>query len=394
MMMMMMMKRIASVVVTVLLAAPPAAAQDTLGDVVTFLMTNQAVQTGDFERDRAAAEAARDVIARSLLINLTSAPIAASSGGFLYRLNSELGTVERASQTFGTLFVERALTSGAGNILFGVSATTASYGRLNGTDLQEGSFLTVANRFRDEPQPFDTEALTMNLRASTMTMFANVGVTDALDVGIVVPVARVNLDGERVNVYRGSSFVQARAEGTASGLTDIALRAKYSLLQTQIGSVAGAGEVRLPTGDEENLLGAGSMSWRLMAVASIESGIASLHANGGIVRGGLSDETFFSGALSVAVHPRATVTGEVIRRDVADLHGFTLAGAPHPTVGGVDTYRLTNDLEGTTLWTAITGVKWNVGETLVVGGHLLWSMNERGLTARVTPTVALEYSIR
>jgi hypothetical protein len=96
----------------------------------------------------------------------------------------------------------------------------------------------------------------------------------------------------------------------------------------------------------------------------------------------------------VAVHRRATITGEVIRRDVSDLHGFLLASAPHPTVAGVDTYRLTNDGEGTTLWTAITGVKWNVGETLVLGGHVLWSMNDRGLTARITPTVALEYSIR
>jgi hypothetical protein len=389
-----MMMRIASVVVTVLLAATPAAAQDTLGDVLTFLMTNQAVRTGDFERDRAAAEAARDAFARALLINLTSAPIAASSGGFLYRLNTELGTVQRASETFGTLFVERALPSGAGNVLFGVTASTASYGRLNGADLEDGSFLTVANQFRDESRPFDTETLSMHLRARTLTMFASAGVTDSLDLGIVVPIVSVELDGERVNVYRGTSFVQASANGTASGLADIALRAKYALLQSHAGNIAGVGEVRLPTGDDENLLGAGSASWRLMGVASLERGVASLHANGGIVRGGLSDETFFSGALSVAVHRRATITGEVIRRDVSDLHGFLLASAPHPTVAGVDTYRLTNDGEGTTLWTAITGVKWNVGETLVLGGHVLWSMNDRGLTARITPTVALEYSIR
>jgi len=389
-----MMMRIASVVVAVLVAATPAAAQDTLGDVLTFLMTNQAVQTGDFERDRAAAQAARDVIARALLINLTSAPIAASSGGFLYRLNSELGTVQRASETFGTLFVERALPSGAGNVLFGATATTTSYRRLDGVDLDDGSFLTVANQFRDEARPFDTETLSMQLRASTLTMFASAGVTDSLDLGVVVPIVQVDLDGERVNVYRGSSFVQARANGTASGLADIALRAKYALVQSHAGNLAAVGELRLPTGDDKNLLGAGSTSWRAMAVASIERGAASLHANGGIARGGLSNETFFSGAVSVAVHRRATITGEVIWRDVTDLHGFVLASAPHPTVAGVDTFRLTNDVEGTTLFTGISGVKWNIAETLVLGGHVLWSMNDRGLTARLTPTVALEYSIR
>jgi hypothetical protein len=386
--------RIAAMTGIVLLVSTAASAQDTLRDVLTFLMTNQAVQTGDFERDRAAAETTRDTLARSLLINLTSAPIGASSGGFLYRLNPELGTVERASETFGTLFVERALTSGEGNVLLGVSGTTASYRRLNGFTLGDGSFLTVANRFRDEANPFDTEALTMDLSASTMTVFASVGVTDAFDLGVAVPIVRVKVDGQRVNVYRGASFVQAAANGTASGLADIALRAKYAFVQTRAGSVAGAGEVRLPTGDEENLLGAGSTSWRLMAVASVERGVASLHANGGIARGGLSNETFVAGALSVAVHPRATVTGEVLHRRVGDLHDFSLTAAPHPIVSGVDTYRLTSGAEGSRLWTAITGIKWNVGDTVVVGGHLLWSLTDRGLTARVTPTVAIEYSIR
>ena len=378
----------------VLLTAGTARAQDSLRDVLTFLMTNQSVQTADFERDRAAAEAARDTVARALSINLASAPIAASSGGFLYRLNPELGTVERASETFGTLFVERALTSGAGNVLLGASGGTSSYDSLNGFNLTNGSFLTIANKFRDEQQPFDTESLTMDLRASTLTLFANVGVTDSFDVGVVVPLASVNIDGQRVNIYRGTTLVQATATGTASGLADIALRAKYAFVQTRNGAVAAAGELRLPTGDEDNLLGAGSTSWRIMGVASYEHGAASVHANGGITRGGLSDETFFAGAVSVAVHPRATFTGEVLRRQVTDLRDFALTSAPHPTVAGVDTFRLTSGVDGTTLWTAITGVKWNLGDTVVIGGHLLWSLTDRGLNAPVTPTVAVEYSIR
>jgi Putative MetA-pathway of phenol degradation len=390
----MVMRTTAGVFLGVILSSVPAGAQDTLRDALTFLMTNQGVQTSDFQRDRAAAEAASDAMQRALLVNLASAPIATSSGGFLYRLNPELGTVERASETFGTLFVERALTAGQGNFSFGMAGTTAEYDRLNGFDLKDGSFITVANRFRDEAAPFDTESLTMNVRASTMTFFANFGVTDEFDVGAVVPLARVSLDGERLNVYRGTSAVQAVATGSASGLADIALRAKYAVVRTRSGGVAAAGEVRLPTGDEENLLGAGSTQWRLLAVGSLESGPLSVHGNGGIVRGGLSDETFFAGALSAAVHPRATITGEIVRRHVTELHGFDLSPAPHPTVTGVDTFRLTETAEPTTLWTAITGVKWNVSDTLVIGGHLLWSLRDRGLTSDFTPTVAVEYSIR
>jgi hypothetical protein len=376
------------------LAAAPAYAQDTLREALTFLMTNQAVQTGDFQRDRAAAEAARDTVAKALLVNLTSAPIGTSSGGFVYRLNPELGTVQRASENFGTFFVERAVMGGEGSGSFGVTASTVSYGRLNGFDLDDGSFITVANRFRDETEPFDTESLTMKLRASTATFFANYGVTDDFEVGVVVPMARISFEGERLNVYRGTPFVQSTATGTASGLADIALRAKYGLFSNASTSIAAAGEVRLPTGDEDSLLGAGSTSWRALGVASFESGPVGFHVNGGIVGGGISDETILAGAISVALHPRATVTGEVLRRHVSELKTFELTGAPHPTVGGVDTFRLTAGLDSTTLVTAITGFKWNVSDTVVLGGHLLWSMNDRGLSAAVTPTVALEYSVR
>ncbi len=197
-----------------------ARAQDSLANAVRFLVTNQAVQTGDFDRDREAAETAHEAIARALLLDLASAPIGTSSGGFLYRLNPELGTVERASENFGTFFVERALLGGAGNVSFGMTGSTVGYDRLNGYALRDGSFVTVANHFRGEAAPFDTESLTMRLRTETMRIFANVGVLDELELGIVVPFARITLEGERTNVYRGTPFVQATATGSASGIGD------------------------------------------------------------------------------------------------------------------------------------------------------------------------------
>jgi hypothetical protein len=377
-----------------LASAASANAQSTLSDAVSFLMTNQAVQTGDFERDRAAADAARDAVTRALLVNLTTAPIGTSSGGFLYRLNPELGTVERVSENFGTFLVERGLTAGAGNASFGMTASTAGYNRLNGFDLHDGSFVTVANSLRGEAAPFDVESLTMNLRASTVAFWASVGVTDDVEVGVVVPMARISLDGERLNVYRGSPFLQAAASGTASGLSDIAVRAKYGFFHSRMTSFAAAGEVRLPTGDEANLLGAGSVSYRVLGVASFENGPLGLHANGGIVRGGVSDETMLAGALSVAVHPRATFTMELLRRHISELRGFELTTVPHGSVNNVDTMRLTTGIEPNTLVTASTGIKWNLADTIVLTGQVLWSLADRGLTAPITPIVALEYSYR
>src|SRR5688572_29232192 len=134
----------------VLGCACDASAQGTISDVVAFLMTNQAVPTADFERDRAAAEGARDTIAQALLLNLTSVPLATSSSGFLYRLNPELGTVQRATQSFGAFFTERALTPGRGRASFGIAAATSEFNRLEGRELADGTLVTIANRFRDE----------------------------------------------------------------------------------------------------------------------------------------------------------------------------------------------------------------------------------------------------
>lgn len=375
-----------------MLDASFAHAQETISDVVTFLMTNQAVQTEDFERDRAAAEVARDTIARALLVNLTSVPIATSSSGFLYRLNPELGTVQRASESFGAFFTERALTPGAGRASFGVTATTSDFTRVNGQSLGDGSLLTIANTFRDEPAPFDTESLTLNLRTSTLTFLASVGVTDRLEIGGAVPFVRLTLDGERLNVYRGTPLIQASASGTASGIADVAVRAKYTLVSGYGGGVAAAAELRLPTGDEANLLGAGAMSWRLLGVGSIDQGRVGLHGNAGIVRGGVSDEFTFAGALSMAVQPRVTLSAEVFGRYVSELRDIVLTAEPHPTIDGVDTLRLSAGPSGTTLMSGLVGFKWNVSGTLVLAGHVAWPLVEQGLTAAVTPTVALEYA--
>ena len=100
-------------------AAPPAHAQQSVRDVLSFLITNQAVVTSDFVKDQQAAAATRDTISRLLQVELGALPISSSSGGFVYRFNSAVGTLERASDSFGPVFLERALTSGRGQTSFG-----------------------------------------------------------------------------------------------------------------------------------------------------------------------------------------------------------------------------------------------------------------------------------
>ena len=385
-------RRLASAVLALLACAAPVSAQESVGDIINFLVTNQAVQTGDFERDQAAAEAARDAITRALLLNLGSVPLASSSSGFLYRLNPQLGTMERATESFGAFFVERALGPGAGRAAFGATFSTSGFNRLGELNLRDGSLVTVFNQFRDEAEPFDTESLTLRVRSRTLTLFGSVGLTDRLEIGGALPLVELTLDGQRLNVYRGAETLQASGEASASGVGDLALRAKYTLAAGPSGAFAAAAEVRLPTGDDVNLLGAGATSFRVLGIGSYEQGRFTLHGNGGLVFGGISDEINLAGAAGIAVAPRVTVSGEVMFRRIAELAELGLVSEPHPTIAGVDTARLVAGQPGAWVSNAVAGIKWNAGGSVVIGAHAAFPLVRRGLTAPITPTLTFEYA--
>jgi len=373
------------------LTAAPAAAQQTPADVISFLVTNQSVQTRDFEKDQAAAAATRDTITRALLVNLAAVPIATSSSGFVYRLDPELGTVTRVSNSFGTFFVERAMTSGRGRTSFGASATTTGYDRLDGLNLRDGSLVTTANQFRDEPAPFDTESLTLKIRTSTLTFFGAYGVTDRLEIGGAVPLVQLNIDGSRLDVYRGESVLQASGTASASGVADAAVRAKYRIFSTRTAGFAAATELRLPTGDEQALLGAGRAAIRIMAIGSVENPRVGVHGNFAIVRGGVSDEYDTSAAVTVAATPRLTIAGELLLRRLTDVREVVAVSAVHPTIGGVDTLRLLPGSAIPTLSNAVTGIKWNAAGSMVITGEVRWRLGNAGLTAPFTPTISVDY---
>src|SRR5262249_3266335 len=234
-------------------------------------------------------------------------------------------------------------------------------------------------KFRDEAAPFDTESLILNIRSSAMTIFGSVGIGSRVEVGAALPLVKLTLDGQRLNKYRGATLVQATGKATASGLADLAIRGKVNLVAARSGGVAVAGELRVPTGDASNLLGTGKASFRFMGIGSLENGPIALHGNASMLTGGISSEFDFGGALSIAVDPRVTISGETLVRRVTELHALDLVAARHPTLVGVDTFRLAPAIEPQTLAMVVTGVKWNVAHTVVIGGPLNLSLTHPGL---------------
>jgi len=384
--------RLACAMLVVLTIAPRANGQ-TVSDVLTFLVTNQSVSTGDFERDRTAAEATSQTISRALLANLATLPVATSSSGFVYRLNPELGTEERATQSFGPFFVERAQTAGRHQASFGLSVQELRFSSLDGRNLRDGSLVTTANQFVDEASPFDVDHLTLDIDARIATLYGNVGLTDRLEVGFAAPMVDLTLDGSRSENYRGRILAQASASARAIGLADIVVRTKYTIFDAAGAAVAGAVDLRLPTGRQEDLLGAGSTSAKFSAIGSMERGRVSTHLNGGVTVGGIARELSYGAAVAVAASGHVTVIGELLGRLVEGGGHIVSVSDPHPTLVGVETIRLTPDGSNLNVVTFVPGVKWNLSDTWVLAANLSVPITAGGLTTTLTPFIALDYAL-
>jgi hypothetical protein len=223
-------------------------------------------------------------------------------------------------------------------------------------------------------------------------MSMNVGVTDRLDVSAALPIVRLTLTGERVDTLRGTATVQATARVDASGVGDLVLRGKYNAVRRGGTGLAVGAEARLPTGAEENLLGAGELSIRPQLIGSLENGRVSLHSEFGYSFGGLSREIDYAGAVAVAASSHVTFVGEMLGRRLESGGRITETVVPHPTLRGVETMRLTAVPEATYRAVAVGSVKWNVANTWLVSASVLHPITTTGLTADMIPSVVVEYS--
>ena len=91
------------------------------------------------------------------------------------------------------------------------------------------------------------------------------------------------------------------------------------------------------------------------------------------------------------MHPRLSLIAEFLSRHIDELRPLLPTSQPHPTRLGVQTIRLTGGEPGETVASGVAGFKWNPSGTLVLGAHVRWNFTTAGLTAPLTPSLALEY---
>ena len=284
------------------------------------------------------------------------------------------------------------MTSGQDQASLGVGYSSTSFDNIDGRNLRDGTLVSTASILRGEPAPFDIETVALRIRTDTMTVIGNYGVTDRFDVGGAIPFVRVSLQGQRVDTYRGRELVQATGSGSASGLGDVVLRAKYNVFRDGGSGLAVAGEARLPTGNEEDLLGTGSTSLTPRLIGSYEQDRVGIHGELGYSFREVSNTVGYAVAVTVVAVPRFTIVGELSGLRLGGLGRLAETTQPHPGLVGVDTIRLTGFEQTTNRIFAVAGFKWNIADTWLLTANVRRPLTDVGLNASWVPTITFDYA--
>ncbi|HEY5618031.1 MAG TPA: transporter [Vicinamibacterales bacterium] len=389
------------------------------------------------------------VLIRQANSQLATFPLGSSSGGFAYRFNPELGTFSRSSESFGPLLTERALTLGRGQFSYGTVYQHTSYDKFEDFRLRnpEIVFYYPHNDCCPGQSAFGVpvgddsllnpafegdileNALTIDLRTDTFAFFATAGVANALDIGVAVPIVQVKLDAAvRRRIVRfatetnplvhsfdnqGVDTQTSSASGTAVGVGDVLLRTKYQFYASDRGGLAVGGELRLPTGDETELLGTGTVQGRVALLATAMMGATSVHGNVGYTASGSAsedaeanffpapaDELNYAFSTDVVVHPRVTAAFEIAGRRLANVErvvtqplNVRFTSLTAPTVVQTAVLPGIGIREGNmNLILGVAGLKVNLARTLLLNAAVLFPLTDNGLHNRTTASIGVDYT--
>lgn len=384
-------------------------------------------------------------------------PLGSSTGGLTYLYDAQAGTLSRRASSFGPAFAERAATIGRGRYSFGVNLQHMTFDTFGGENLGDRSITfylphtDCCTAAAPPPSPlapgFEGDiaeaALQLKATSTTFMFFANVGVTDRLDVGVAIPVSRVSLEASvRATIIRlstaGSPLVHTfvagqdvseltiENSGTATGVGDIVLRSKYNVVSRGTMGVSAGLDLRLPTGDADDLLGVGTTQAKLLLIVSGGTERVAPHANVGVTFSGsgdrdvdfvfeplgASDEVNYAAGVEFVATPRLTLLGDIIGRTLLDagtLESEQLTfqyreGSTTPATAPLLTSS-TNPLTGQpyrqlalssghlNVLLGAVGFKYNLRNTdVLLAGNLLFPLNNAGLRDRLAFSVGVDFA--
>ena len=367
----------------------------------------------------------------ALTSQLTAVPLPSPASGFTYKFDSATGTFVRSTNSFGPILSDRAETIGRGRIAFGFSHQFFSFDHLDGVPLTAVPAVFRHDGFEAGGGRADVVS-TMNAVEATVSQFTGAltyGITDRVDVSLAVPAVRTRLSlisnatihrlgtGNNLTVHYfrddlaiggyGSTH-QYFVEGSATGIGDLLLRAKATMMREGRRAFAAGLDIRLPTGDEQNLLGAGALAVRPFASFSASYRAFAPHANlayqwngrsvlaGDVrqdVKADLPDQLLYAIGSDLSLNNRFSIVFDVLGQRVLDsprLSAYTLTASGVAGSANLADVRFSNG----SYWRAdgALGFKANVATRVLVNFNLRFNLGQNGLSDRIAPLVGIEWA--
>lgn len=358
----------------------------------------------------------------ALVGQLVSLPLPSPASGFTYQFDSSLGVFQRTTQSFGPILAERADTIGAGRASFGFAYQRFTFDSVEGLDLRRvPAVFTHDNAFlRGGREDVVTTVNSIEALVSQATTFVTLGITDQFDVSVAVPVVsndlkvvseatirRLGTTNELTHFFRQSNGEVGvertfTAAGSATGLGDLTVRLKGTLAH---GMALGL-DVRLPTGDELELLGTGATGLQPFLALSATSGKVSPHLNASYKWNGSSvlagnpatgqsddfpDQIGYALGADVSVNSRLTLALDLLGRYTLDAN--RLVEREFQALDGRSVFpNVVFERESFNALSGSLGLKANLAGRLLVDVNLLFKLDEHGVRDKVTPLVGIEYA--
>jgi len=363
----------------------------------------------------------------ALVSQLTSLPLPSPASGFTYAFDPSTGTFRRTTQSFGPILSDRAETIGRGRLSVGFSYQYFSFDSIEGVDLSAIPAVFTHDDFQLGGGRLDVITTTNTVEASVgqWTGAITYGLTDRLDLSLAVPVVRTSLNvlsnarilrigttDPKVHFFEDPTAPggfgdtrQFTASGSASGVGDLIVRVKANAVQEGRRALAVGVDVRLPTGDEKDLLGSGTIGVKPFFVFSSNVGRLSPRVNlsylwngksvlaGDIntgAKGDLPDQLSYIVGTDVGMSDRFSLAIDFLGQHVFDSpllseRTFVTGGAVPQSLPDIG-FR-TGPIDAIS---GSAGLKINVAPHILVNFNLRYFIAGGGLRDRVTPLVGVE----
>ena len=364
----------------------------------------------------------------SLGANVANIPISATSSGTTFRFQA--GVPVPTSTSGGPIFAERAQTLGRGRVLVGASVSVFNFRSLRGVDL-DAIRLNFTHENVDFPgcdsifggdcslqgtpvleNDFIQMDLDLDINVRAISFVVTYGLLDRVDIGVALPIITTSLRGrseaqvvpfggpQAAHFFAGTFtnpdlFASRFVEGSATGVGDLAVRAKVAVSEAQRAKFAVMADARFATGSAEDLLGSGNFALRGVGILSAQFGAFSPHANlGYLYRAGslTNDAVLATAGFDQLLAPWATLAVDLISELQVGTNQLQLPGEvviQEPFRRTIEPSNIPNTRDD--IVNASLGFKFLTSAGVSIITNTIWPLNRAGLRPNVVWTAALEY---